>query len=84
MTTHRPRARPPRRPASRASASDSSAPVGLPGELITMPRVRGVTAARSASAVSAKPSSSCVRDDDRRRAREFDLLDERRPARARA
>ncbi len=45
----------------RASASDSSAPVGFPGELRTMPRVRGVTAASSDSAFNAKPSSARVR-----------------------
>ena len=43
------------------SASEISAPVGLPGELITTPRVRGVSAARIVSARSRKPSSACVR-----------------------
>ena len=60
MTIQRPR-RAASRASLRASASDSSAPVGLPGELSTIARVRGVTAARNRSAVSANPSSACVR-----------------------
>ena len=43
------------------SSSLISAPVGLPGELMTMPRVRGVNAAMSVSACSRKPSSARVR-----------------------
>src|SRR5438067_939073 len=43
------------------SSSETSAPVGLPGELTMMPRVREVTAPRSVSAVNAKPSSTWVR-----------------------
>jgi hypothetical protein len=44
-----------------SSDSATSAPVGLPGELMMMPRVRGVTAARIERAWTAKPSSTCVR-----------------------
>ena len=58
-----------------------SAPVGLPGELMMMPRVRGVTPSRIASACSAKPSSGVRAHDHRRRVGELDLLDQRRPAR---
>ncbi len=54
-----------RRAASSAIAaiSDSaiSAPVGLHGELMMMPRVRGVTPSRIVFARIAKPSSACVR-----------------------
>ena len=75
----------PRRAASSAiaasAASSISAPVGLPGELMMMPRVRGVIAARNVSARSRKPSSGVGADDHRRRLGELDLLDERRPAR---
>ena len=42
------------------SCSEISAPVGLPGELMMMPRVRGVMAARNGSARTVKPSSACV------------------------
>ena len=75
----------PRRAASLAIASSSpseiSAPVGLAGELMMMPRVRGVNAASRSSAVSAKPSSALRADDHRRRLGQLDLLDQRRPAR---
>jgi hypothetical protein len=43
------------------SCSVISAPVGLHGELMTIPRVRGVIAAITASARSWNPSSACVR-----------------------
>ena len=60
MTTQRPRAA-----ASEASAlasdSESSAPVGFPGELRMMPRVRSVTPHSTTAAVRAKPSSGRVR-----------------------
>jgi hypothetical protein len=38
-----------------------SAPVGLPGEFTTKPRVRGVTASSIAWACTEKPSSTWVR-----------------------
>ena len=41
----------------RELVSEISAPVGLHGELMMMPRVRGVTASRIGSARIAKPSS---------------------------
>ena len=59
------RSRCPRRAASLAiassSASEISAPVGLPGELMMMPRVRGVTAPRIASAVQREAVLGVVR-----------------------
>ena len=55
----------PRRDVSFASAVSASsvisAPVGLHGELRTMPFVRGVMASRKSCAVSAKPSSARAR-----------------------
>ncbi len=54
----------PRRAASCATAARSSsemrAPVGLHGELMMMPRVRGVTASRIVRERIAKPSSDEV------------------------
>ena len=54
----------PRRPVSSAiaarSCSEMSAPVGLHGELMITPRVRGVTALNTDSAVIAKPSTGEV------------------------
>ena len=54
------RASPPPARRSSRSSSDISAPVGLPGELMMMPRVFGVNASRNVSARSRKPSSACV------------------------
>ena len=55
--------------------------MGLPGELMTMPRVRGVIAARIG--VGAQPEAVLgVRPHDHRRGvGELDLLDQRRPSR---
>ncbi len=68
-------------PIARSSDSAISAPVGLPGELTMMPRVRGVTAAR----IALRPHREAVLDvglhEHRSRVRQLDLLDERRPVR---
>ena len=48
-------------PMARSAASEMSAPVGLPGELTMMPRVRGVMASTIGCARTVKPSSACVR-----------------------
>ena len=75
----------PRRAASCAtiarSSSEMSAPVGLHGELMMMPRVLGVTASSSAPALMAKPSSGRRPHEHRRRLRQLDLLGQRRPVR---
>ena len=80
MTTQRSRFARFGRERPRLGVVDSSAPVGLPGELMMMPRVRGVTAASSASARSVNPSSSRVRTTTGVAPASFDLLDQRRPA----
>ena len=75
----------PRRAASSATGSRSasviSAPVGLPGELMMMPRVRGVMAREDRLGAQAEAVFGVRAHDDRRRVGELDLLDERRPAR---
>ena len=64
-----------------SSASSISAPVGLPGELMMMPRVRGVIAAMNGVGVHREAVLGVRLHDHRRRVGELDLLDERRPAR---
>ena len=68
-------------PIALSSDSAISAPVGLPGELMMMPRVRGVTASRIVRGVDREAVLGMRPRQHRRRVGQLDLLGERRPVR---
>ena len=63
------------------SSSEMSAPVGLHGELMMMPRVRGVIASRIGPRANREAVLGARADEYRRRFGQLDLLGQRRPVR---